>query len=488
MTDPHETSLDPEDWEAFRKRAHDMLDAALDRMQTTRDGPVWRAPDDALKAGFQADLPVKGRGGDAVAGQMTELLPYGVGNTHPRFFGWVHGSGTPSQVIAEMAAVAMNANLGGRDHGAMYVEKQVVDWVRGLFDFPADSSGLIVSGTSVATIIAMKAARDRALDFASRTQGIGTARLVGYTSTQTHACVARAFDVLGLGSDALRKIPITKSYQIDLDALREAIAEDRAAGLTPFALIGTAGSVDLGATDDLETLADIAAAEDIWFHVDGAFGATGILSDTVRPRLAGLSRADSLAFDFHKWLHVTYDAGFVLLRSEDAHRRAFSDRPAYLVGAERGLAAGNPWPVEYGPELSRGFRALKIWAQLAEHGTDKLGQMISQNCAQAAYLGDLVTEASDLELLAPVMMNICCFRYPGEGDLAEQNALTDEIVIQLQLQGIAAPSTTTLDGKRAIRVNITNHRTTRADLDLLIREVRRLGAELSGNRVVPKPE
>ncbi|MGR3563827.1 MAG: pyridoxal phosphate-dependent decarboxylase family protein [Heliomarina sp.] len=488
MTDPHETSLDPEDWEAFRKRAHDMLDAALDRMQTTRDGPVWRAPDDALKAGFQADLPVKGRGGDAVAGQMTELLPYGVGNTHPRFFGWVHGSGTPSQVIAEMAAVAMNANLGGRDHGAMYVEKQVVDWVRGLFDFPADSSGLIVSGTSVATIIALKAARDRVLDFASRTQGIGAARLVGYTSTQTHACVARAFDVLGLGSDALRKIPITKNYQIDLDALREAIAADRTTGLIPFALIGTAGSVDLGATDDLETLADIAAAEDIWFHVDGAFGATAILSDTVRPRLSGLSRADSLAFDFHKWLHVTYDAGFVLLRSEEAHRRAFSDRPAYLVGAERGLAAGNPWPVEYGPELSRGFRALKIWAQLAEHGTEKLGQMISQNCAQAAYLGDLVTGASDLELLAPVMMNICCFRYTGKGDVAEQNALTDEIVIQLQLQGIAAPSTTTLDGKRAIRVNITNHRTTRADLDLLIREVRRLGAELSGNSGVAKPE
>lgn len=488
MTDPHETSLDPEDWEAFRKRAHDMLDAALDRMQTTRDGPVWRAPDDALKAAFQAELPTKGRGGDAVAGQMTDLLPYGVGNTHPRFFGWVHGSGTPSQVIAEMAAVAMNANLGGRDHGAMHVEKQVVDWVRGLFDFPADSSGLIVSGTSVATIIAMKAARDRALDFTSRTQGIGSARLVGYTSTQTHACVARAFDVLGLGSDALRKIPITKNYQIDLDALREAIAADRTAGLIPFALIGTAGSVDLGATDDLEALADIAATEDIWFHVDGAFGATGILSDTVRPRLAGLSRADSLAFDFHKWLHVTYDAGFVLLRSEEAHRRAFSDRPAYLVGAERGLAAGNPWPVEYGPELSRGFRALKIWAQLAEHGTEKLGKMISQNCAQAAYLGDLVAKASDLELLAPVMMNICCFRYPGEGDLSEQNALTDEIVIQLQLQGIAAPSTTTLDGKRAIRANITNHRTTRADLDLLIREVRRLGAELSGNRGAAKPE
>jgi small GTP-binding protein len=214
--------------------------------------------------------------------------------------------------------------------------------------------------------------------------------------------------------------------------------------------------------------------------IDGAFGALGVLSERLSPRLCGIKRADSLAFDFHKWLHVNYDAGFILMRSEEDHRRTFSERPEYLKGAERGLAAGNPWPVEYGPELSRGFRALKVWAQLAEHGTAKLGALITQNCEQAAYLGELVTAHAHLRLMAPVAMNICCFRYQAEDqDDKTTDALNGEIVIQLQIQGIAAPSTTLVNGRNAIRVNITNHRTTRADLALLVREVERIGLELT---------
>jgi glutamate/tyrosine decarboxylase-like PLP-dependent enzyme len=295
--------------------------------------------------------------------------------------------------------------------------------------------------------------------------------------------VARAFDILGLGSDALRMIAVNERFEIDTAALKVAIATDRAAGHTPFVLIGTAGAVNVGAIDDLEALADIAQTEQLWFHIDGAFGALGVLSERLRPKLSGVKRADSLAFDFHKWLHVNYDAGFILMRSEEAHRRAFSERPEYLKGAERGLAAGNPWPVEYGPELSRGFRALKVWAQLAEHGTQKLGALITQNCEQAAYLAALVSEHIHMEVLAPVAMNICCFRYtaPALEDSAV-DALNDEIVIRLQLEGIAAPSTTTVNGRKAIRVNITNHRTTRADLSLLVREVDRIAVEVLATR------
>ncbi len=479
MNTPPEPSLDPTDWPAFRALAHKMLDAAIDKMEHTREGPVWRAVPDAMKASLQASLPEEGLGATEVQQRIEALLPYGVGNTHPRFFGWVHGSGTPGNLIAEIAAAAMNANLGGRDHGAMYVEKQVVQWCRELFGFPEPASGLIVSGTSVATIIALKVARDRCLGFTTRKQGLGDARLVGYTSTQTHSCVARAFDILGLGADALRKIPVNDRFEIDTAALQSAIDKDRAAGLVPFAIIGTAGAVNVGAIDDLEAVADIAQREQLWFHVDGAFGATGVLSERLRPRLTGLQRADSLAFDFHKWLHVNYDAGFVLIRSEAAHRQSFSERPDYLKGAERGLAAGNPWPVEYGPELSRGFRALKIWTQLAEHGTNKLGAMITRNCEQAAYLAGQVSASADMELLAPAAMNICCFRWvDSASDAAALDRLNDEIVIQLQLQGIAAPSTTILHGKTAIRVNITNHRTTVADLDLLLRETRRIARSL----------
>lgn len=477
-----ELTLDPADWSSFRAQAHRLLDAAVDRMEGYRDGPVWTPLPAELQAHYQAPLPGEGIGPDATQAHMAALLPYGVGNTHPRFFGWVHGSGTPGNLMADIAAAAINANLGGRDHGAMYVEKQVVNWCRELFQFPATSSGLIVSGTSIATLIALKAARDRCFGFASRKTGLqntALGQLVGYTSAQTHSCVARAFDILGLGSDALRKIAVNADFEIDTAALAASIAQDRVAGLTPFVIIGTAGSVNVGAIDDLEVLADIAEAEQLWLHVDGAFGALGVLSERLRPRLSGLRQADSLAFDFHKWLHVNYDAGFVLMRSEETHRRSFSERPEYLKGAERGLAAGNPWPVEYGPELSRGFRALKVWAQLSEHGTAKLGALITQNCEQAAYLGTLVTAHARMELLAPVAMNICCLRYQAAGqDARATDALNDEIVVQLQIRGIAAPSTTVVNGRTAIRVNITNHRTTHADLDHLVREVDRLGQEL----------
>jgi len=186
----------------------------------------------------------------------------------------------------------------------------------------------------------------------------------------------------------------------------------------------------VGAIDDLGTLAGIAQAEQLWLHIDGAFGALGVLNDSLRPRLTGLQRADSLAFDFHKWLHVNYDAGFILMRSEEHHRSAFSERPEYLKGAERGLAAGNPWPVEYGPELSRGFRALKVWAQLAEHGTAKLGALITQSCEQAAYLGGLVDAHPLMAVAAPVAMNLCCFRHQPEGqDAAAIDTLNDEMVV-----------------------------------------------------------
>jgi len=332
----------------------------------------------------------------------------------------------------------------------------------------------------MATIIALKVARDQRLGFKNRKAGVSQPGLVGYTSAQAHACVGRAFDLLGLGSEELRTIPCDSSFRMDLSILREVIREDREKGLTPFVVIGTAGSVNVGAIDDLEELADIAAQENLWFHVDGAFGATAILSKEISPRLKGLERADSLAFDFHKWLHVNYDAGCVLVRSGDAHLMSFGGRPDYLADARRGLAAGTPWPVDFGPELSRGFRALKVWALLLEHGTDKLGAAISRNCEQARYLGRKIAESQTFELLAPVMLNIVCFRYVS---LTERNKNLDEIneqiVVELQESGIAAPSTTRLNGKLAIRVNITNHRTEFEDLDLLFREAERIGDTLA---------
>ncbi|MEQ8559415.1 MAG: pyridoxal-dependent decarboxylase [Henriciella sp.] len=483
--DNPDTTLDPEDWDTFRKRAHAMLDHAIDKMEGAREGRVWTPVPDALKARLQEPLPPTGAPGMRVDEAIRSLMPYGPGNTHPRFFGWVHGSGTPSNMIAEIAAAAMNVNAGGRDQVALYVERQLVQWVRQLFGFPETASGLTVSGTSMATILALKAARDVALDFRSREQGVSGSQLVAYASAETHACVARAFDMLGLGSDALRRIPTDDALRMSTDALETAIGEDRAAGRQPFALVGTAGTVNTGAIDPLIALADIATEHGLWFHIDAAFGASGMLSPVLRPRFSGLERAHSVAFDFHKWMHVNYDAGFVLIRDEEAHRRAFSMRPDYLQHNERGLAAGFPWAVDYGPELSRGFRALKVWAHLMEHGPEKIGASVTRNVEQVRYLAERVDEAQELERLAPVETSICCFRHTAwEGASgAEIDRLNDEIVVRLQEEGIAAPSTTRIGGKLAIRVNITNHRTQLSDVDMLLEEIRRCGRDLSrGNQ------
>jgi len=458
-------TLDPKDWDGFRALAHKMLDASIDKLGQADQGRVWTPLPAAEKACIETGLPVDGTDPTEMQKQLQSLLPYGVGNTHPRFFGWVHGAGAPSGLMAEIAAAAMNVNAGGRDHVAPIVERQVIAWSAEMMGMPNGTSGLIVSGTSMATIIALKVARDQA-------QGRAAGALVGYTSAQTHSCVAQAFDILGLGRDNLRKITCTEAFEMDISALKAAIVQDKAAGFTPFLIVGTAGAVNMGAIDDLEGLADIAADVGKWFHIDGAFGATAVIGKHARARLTGLSRADSLAFDFHKWLQVNYDAGCVLIRDEAAHRKSFSDRPEYLRGAERGLAGGAFWAVDYGPELSRGFRALKVWAHLKEHGVAALAAVIDRNIEQAQYLEQLVQADPKLEMLAPVPLNICCFRYRFASDCDAKN---EEIVVRLQENGIAVPSTTQLGGHLAIRVNLTNHRTRQSDLDMLVEAVVRIG-------------
>lgn len=466
-------TLDPDDWDAFRASAHAMLDASIDKLMHAKDGRVWTPLPDTQRDHIRTPLPIESTPCADIQTQLESFLPYGVGNTHPRFFGWVHGAGAPSGLIAEMAAGAMNVNAGGRNHIAPIVERQVINWMAEMIGMPKDTSGLVVSGTSIATIIALKTARDQALSHTGATLG----QLVGYTSEQTHSCVARAFDMLGLGKDALRIVPCNAAFEIDLKALENQIAQDKAEGHLPFLIVGTAGAVNMGAIDDLDGLSHIAKAHDLWLHIDGAFGATAILSRHARDRLTGLAKADSLAFDFHKWLQVNYDAGCVLIQDEAAHRRAFSDRPEYLRGSERGLAGGAFWAVDYGPELSRGFRALKVWAHLKEHGLNRLGAVIDRNIEQAQYLESRIQASPVLDMLAPAPLNICCFRYKFES--GNIDALNEEIVIQLQEQGIAVPSTTRIKGQLAIRVNLTNHRTEMKDLDILVDAVERIGRELA---------
>lgn len=476
-------SLDPQDWNAFRALAHRMLDDTIDSIANVRERPVWQPIPDRVRAQFSADVP---RGasdlGDVYREFSDNIAPYATGNVHPAFMGWVHGGGTAVGMIAEMLAAGLNANLGGRDHMPIEVERQIVDWMRQLFGFPQGASGIFVTGTSMANLMAVLVARSSALGTLARQHGIGNdgALLTAYTSKAAHGCISRAMDIAGLGTDALRRIVVDADHRIDVAALRAQIAIDREVGFKPFLVVASAGTVDVGAIDELEALAELCREEQIWFHVDGAFGALAILSDELAPLLAGIELADSIALDFHKWGQVPYDAGFLLVRDGEQHRQAFAQPAAYLRREARGLAAGANWPCDFGPDLSRGFRALKTWFTLKTFGTARLGEAIARTCALAKYLEARIVAEPKLELLAPVNLNIVCFRYRAD----DANSINGDIVADIQESGIAAPSSTTLDGKLAIRAAIVNHRTDASDIDALVSAVLEFGARRAGDGIV----
>ena len=461
------STLDPADWAGLRALGHKMLDDMVDHLATLRDGPVWQPMPPAVRAGFNAPLPVQGMPLEALYERFrADIQPYVTGNTHPRFMGWVHGGGNAISMLAELLAGAMNANCGGRDHAGIAVERQVIAWSAKMFGMPAETSGVLLTGSSMANFVAVLCARTKTLGQAGRSNGVAGHKLTAYASAGVHRCVPGALDMAGLGSDALRRIPVDEDFRMDIQQLRAAIAADRGAGRTPFLIVGTAGTVDVGAFDELGTLADIAAEAGAWFHVDGAFGALAALSPTHKPALAGLERADSVAFDFHKWAQVTYDAGCVLVRDPDIELATFAQATSYLAAAPRGLAGGAPWPCDLGPDLSRGFRALKIWMTLCAYGTQALGGIVDETCALARRLAGLIQASPGLTLLAPVKLNIVCFGIVGFSD-----AQTAALVADLQEEGLFAPSTTIIGGRLAIRAAIVNHRTSAADIDALVAEI-----------------
>jgi len=470
--------LDPQNWDELRAQGHRMLDDMIDYIATVRERPVWQPIPNAARERFRQQLPRQGSDLADVYRDFSDfVVPYATGNVHPAFMGWVHGGGSAVGMLAEMLAAGLNANLGGRDHMPIEVERQIVAWTRQMFGFPTEASGIFVTGTSMANLMAVLVARTSALGRPSRRRGVGEAGglLTAYTSKAAHGCISKAMDIAGLGSDALRCIATDDNHRLDVKALRRQIARDRALGLDPFLVVASAGTVDIGAIDDLEAIAALCREEKLWFHVDGAFGALAILSHELAPRLAGIERADSIALDFHKWGQVPYDAGFLLVREGERHRDAFAAPAAYLRRETRGLAAGSHWPCDYGPDLSRGFRALKTWFTLKTFGTDRLGAVIARCCALASHLESRILAEPRLELLAPVGLNIVCFRYRAE----DADRVNGEIVVNLQESGIAAPSTTVLDGKLAIRAAIVNHRTDVCDIERLVSAVLEFGARRS---------
>ena len=471
-----EETLDPESWEELKVLGHKMVDDMVDHIASVRQRPPAMPVNEQMAGAFMKPLPMEPEGLERAYGDFKAgvLATHGGLNTHPRFWGWVVGTGTAQGALAEMLAAGINFNMPGGPFAPVLVETQVLEWFKGVYGFPKGASGLLVGGGSEANLLGIAVARNTRAGFDVRRLGQAAAprRMVLYGSTETHVCIDKAVQLLGLGEDNYRRIPVDDGFRMRVDLLEAEIRKDKALGLQPFLVIGTAGTTNTGSFDDLEALADVCRREGLWFHVDGAFGAWARIAEGVAPLVKGIDRADSLAFDLHKWMYMPFDVACTLIRREEDHFRTFAEHPDYF-----GNAATMKLRTDYGLQVSRYFRSLKVWMGLKEHGLNKFGRLVQQNCDQAQYLAGLVEATPELELLAPVASNVVCFRFRVPG-LPEEalNELNGKLPMMLMGMGVAMISDTRLRGRVALRVCVVNHRSRREDFDLLVGKVREAGA------------
>jgi glutamate/tyrosine decarboxylase-like PLP-dependent enzyme len=455
-------------------------------LTTISQRPV-RAENHAGKtsASINAELSLEGLPLDQLLDECRTIMDLSRHNGHPRFFGYVASPSTPIGAYADLIASALNANITCWRSGpaGTELERMVVRWLGGLIGYSREAKGLLTSGGSMANMIALLIASRRKLN-ASR-QGLWNSGppMTVYASEEVHMSIPKAADILGFGRDQVRVVACDDRQQMRVSALRQKIETDLREGLRPFCVVASAGTVNTGVVDPLDEIAAVAKEFDLWFHVDGAYGAPGVLDERKKHLFSGMERADSVSLDPHKWLYVPVDAGCLLFRDSLAAQAAFSTEDADYIKTH-GYSDEEAFAFwDYGVELSRRFRALKIWLTLQYYGTRRIAESISDDISLAAYLGELISNSDDFELLAPVELSICCFRYvPRGAGEAELDRLNERIMERVQKGGRAYISNATVNGKFALRACITNFRTTRSDIDQTIEAIREAAQTISSQR------
>ena len=477
-------------WNAaeLRRVGNEVVDWIATYLTSLPSAPVFRpVPTDAAAAMLATPVPVAGESIDAILHRFqTEIGEYPFGNGHPRFSAWVNSPPAAIGVFAQALAAAMNPSVAGGNHAAVWVERQCIEWFKSIFGFPAESMGLLVSGSSAAAITGLAVARHaaaarRGWDMRSAGAHIVDAggqpvRMLVYESAEAHSCHQKAVELLGLGSAQLRIVPSDDALRMRPDALDAMLAADIAAGALPVAVIASAGTVNTGAIDPLDAIADVCAKHQVWLHVDGGYGAPAILTDEYRPVLTAIGRADSVGIDAHKWLYVPVDAGIVLVRDAKLMRDTFSLVPPYLRSDDdKHGVHGPPWLSEYGSEQTRPFRALKVWMALRYFGTSGYARLIEHDVAMARRLAELVRATPGFELREPQGLSIVCFRaIPASlrDDDAGLDALNQRVLASLQLGGAAFLSSTVLGGRTWLRSCVVNPGTMPEDIDAVFDAVR----------------
>jgi len=477
--------LNPEEIRQLGYRFSDMITGYYDSMSTSPIVPSKTLKQ--LKQLFDELLPQDEMDLDSLLFECQEkIINNAVHFGHPRFLGWVLSSGTTIGAYAEGLANALNQNVALSGAGvATAVELVVLDWIKKIIGYDSHAAGVLVSGGSMANLLALAVARNNLSDDNVRQHGlVNKAPLIVYTSSEVHVCIDKAVDLLGIGTDNIRRIPVDASFRLDVNKLKRKIKEDLCKGLRPFCVVATAGTVNTGAIDPLKSIADICRQYHIWFHVDAAYGGFVAISSHWKSLIKGISRADSVVVDPHKWLFIPYDVGCVLVRDPKKMKKTFSYSTEYIPLDKKKAASNDEVDfADYGIELSRSFRALKIWMSLKQYGIRRYARMINQNMNLAEYWRVLIENSKDFQIMAPSDLSVICFRYIPEKAMKRKNQnkelylnkLNQFILKSLRKNRKFLISGTVLKGRYVLRACIINYRTTKKDVQDIIEAVRNIG-------------